>query len=365
MTKQHKKYGIGIFILISLFFLIQTSYWYSFTLKSPNNLSIKYLEPVFNSTKSLELIHEQISLGPRIPGSNAIEKTRHLIINSLPDWNIIFQNFSKDWGSLEDVPIVNLICYPPSIQQSEQIFLIMAHYDTRLWADKDPDYSKRKEPVLGANDGASGVAISLELARVLNEYHNLSNFYLIFFDAEDQGNINGWDWILGSRYFASSDMLTNINPSFAILLDMVGAENASFFKEINSIKYAGDLVNFIWDTAHTIGYNNYFINKSGKSIIDDHIPLLEKGFPAIDIIDDFNFRFTPWHTSFDNITFIDIQTLHAVGTTVELSLVLLNNEHTKLFSLSSLHYSSSFEFFWILSTGIVLKLPRYIRSKKN
>ncbi len=365
MTKQHKKLGTKIIILIGIFLILQTSYWFSITLKSPNSFSNKYLESFFNSTKSLELIQEQINLGPRIPGSNAIERTRHFIVNELQDWNIVFQNFSKGWGLQKDVPIVNLICQPPSFQQSEQIFLIMAHYDTRLWADNDPNYLKRKEPVLGANDGASGVAVSIELAKVLFKYHNLTNFYLVFFDAEDQGGINGWNWILGSRYFSSSDILTDINPSFAILLDMVGAKDASFFKEINSLNYAEDLVEFIWDTAHTIGYNNYFINKSGRSITDDHIPLLEKGIPAIDIIDDFDIRFTPWHTSFDNITFIDIQTLQAVGTTLENALVLLNNEHKNLIFLSSFHYSPSFEFFWVLSPGIFLKFYRCTRSKKN
>lgn len=365
MKKQHKKLGTKIIIIIGIFLILQTSLWFSITRKSPNSFSNKYLESFFNSTKSLELIQEQINLGPRIPGSNAIERTRHLIVNELQDWNIVFQNFSKDWGSQKGVPIVNLICQPPSFQQSEQIFLIMAHYDTRLWADNDPDYLKRKEPVLGANDGASGVAVSIELAKVLFKYHNLTNFYLVFFDAEDQGDINGWNWILGSRYFSSSDILIDIKPSFAILLDMVGAKDASFFKEINSLNYAEDLVEFIWDTAHTIGYSNYFINKSGRSIIDDHIPLLEKGIPAIDIIDDFDIRFTPWHTSFDNITFIDIQTLQAVGTTLENTLVLLNNEHTNLIFLSSFHYSPSFEFFWILSTGIFLKFHRCTRSKKK
>ena len=365
MTKQHKKFGISIFFLTSLFFFVLTFSWLSITLESPRNFSVKSIDIYFNSTRSMDLIQEQINLGPRIPGSNAIEMTRHLIINSLPNWNIIFQNFSKDWGLLEEVPIVNVICHPPSLQQSEQIFLIMAHYDTRLWATSDPDYSKRKEPVLGANDGASGVAVSLELARVLNEYHNLSNFYLVFFDAEDQGDINGWNWIIGSEYFASSDLVKEINPSFGVLLDMVGARNATFFKEINSIKYAGDLVDYIWDTAYTMNYDNYFVNKSGIKIIDDHLPLLEKGIAAIDIIDDFSSRFTPWHTSFDNITFIDIETLHAVGTTLEHSFVLLNNEQTNLFSLSSFYYTSSFEFFCVFSSGILFKFHRYVHPPKK
>ncbi len=296
----------------------------------------------FNESNAYDFIDKQVKIGPRYPGSEGIEKTRHLIASELPlnNWSIVFQNFTVKWMNDENITCVNIICEPRERNNSRQAFLLLAHYDTRLWADADPDIQKRKNYVPGANDGASGVAVVLELGKIFLDYYKLTDFQLIFFDAEDQGNINGWDWLIGSRYYAQSQKFRNENLSFGILFDMVGAKNATFRREKYSDQYASGLVTWIWDEAHDLNFQNYFINSSGRRIIDDHVPLLEQGFPVIDIIDDFGIRYTPWHTTFDNMTYIDEQTLKAVGETIESALRKLINSKEELPNLSTIIFET-------------------------
>lgn len=299
----------------------------------------------FNDTYVYDLIKKQVDLGPRYPGSEGIENARHLITSELNQtkWKIVFQNFTKVWNN-ENVTVVNIICEPRSRNHSEQAFLLLAHYDSRLWADQDPNSQKRKDPVPGANDGASGVAIAIELGRVLLEYYNSTNFQLVFFDAEDQGTINvpnEWPWLVGSRYYANSQMFLNENLSFGILLDMVAAEGAVFKRESYSWNNAKELVSWIWNEAHSLNFQNYFVNTSFFGpILDDHVPLLEKGLPTIDIIDEFGTRFTQWHTTSDNMTFIDTETIKAVGFTLESALSGLINETEFLSNLPSVNFQS-------------------------
>lgn len=321
----------------------------------------------FNSTRAYEIIQKQVDIGPRHPGSDGIEKTRLLIASELlPDseWVISYQNFSKIWMENQNISLVNIICRPIDLDSTQPYFLLLAHYDTRLWADKDPDPLKRKHPVLGANDGASGVAMVLELGRVLLEYHNITNFKLVFFDGEDQGNIYGWDWILGSRFFVNSDEFLNQEISFAILFDMVAGTNATFKREKNSDKWAAELVTKIWNVASALGFNNYFLNQSGRGIIDDHIPILEKGVPAIDIIDEFGIRYKPWHTTFDNMTFIDENTLKAVGWTSESILIEFSTSPEWLSNLSSFTFQTQFILFDWVSGTLLLMLGILNRKRK-
>ncbi len=322
----------------------------------------------FNSTRAYDIIQKQVKFGPRFPGSEGIEKTRGLIASELlptQKWVISYQNFSKNWIDGQEVNLVNVICNPIDWDPMRQSFFLIAHYDTRLWADEDPDPVNRKKPVLGANDGASGVAVVLELGRVLLEDHNVTNFQLIFFDGEDQGDIYGWDWLAGSRFYVESPLFKSQNLSFVILFDMVAGKNAIFKREKYSDQYAGKLVNQIWNEAKELGFNNYFVNQSGGYILDDHFPFIQKGFPAIDIIDDFSHRFKPWHTSFDNMTFIDTRTLEAVGYTLESVLTRLTASMEWLSRLSTFHFQSPVKIFDFMSGCLLLTFGMIYRKRKN
>lgn len=307
-------------ILGSVFLSLTPLFSINLNFLSSNKVTFTNNNFGFNSRRAYELVLKQVNLGPRYPGSEGIEKTRLLIASELlpkNNWTIIYQNFSRTWVNNENITLVNVICRPNSYNQTHPSFLLLAHYDTRLWADKDPNSSKRKQPVPGANDGASGVAMVLELGKTLLEEYNVTNFQLVFFDGEDQGNIGGWDWLVGSKFYVKSLDFNDQNLSFGILFDMVGGNNATFKKEKYSEEYASQLVSLIWDEANTLGYDEYFVNRPGEWIIDDHLPLLREGFPAIDVIDDFSSRYFPWHTTFDNMTYISKETLEAVGYTIE------------------------------------------------
>lgn len=311
----------------------------------------------FNASNAYETIKKQVNYGARYPGSLGIEKTRKLIANELQssiNWDINFQNFTKKWNE-EDVKLVNIICQPPNFDVSTPNFLLMAHYDTRLWATSDPDPERRRDSVPGANDGASGVGILLELGKVLVEY-GITNFRLIFFDAEDQGGILGWDWLVGSRYYVSSKDSELQDISWAILLDMVGAINATFKRERNSDMYAKVLLDQIWDEAANLNYSNNFINESWKTILDDHVPFLQAGIPAIDIIDDFSSRYNPWHTTYDNLTYIDVDTLEAVGYTLESALQKLVQSTDWMNGLTRFNYVSKFTITVVLGSIIMISL---------
>ncbi|MHA1330042.1 MAG: M28 family peptidase [Candidatus Hodarchaeales archaeon] len=358
-TKTIKKH----FILLTIFLitilphnLLDSN---AITEKSSYELPDSIFLSKFNSTRVFDLIQNQLNYGPRIPGSEAIEKTRQLIKATLSDdWIIINQNFSKTWGTIQNITLVNVICFPTEYNFSSRPFFLMAHYDTRLWADQDPDLSKRKDPVPGANDGASGVALALELGKILYSDYNIYNICLVFFDAEDQGNINGLDWIMGSEFFTGTTLFQELNASFGILLDMVGAENATFKREQYSDKYAGDLVEKIWSTASFLNNDRYFINETGRAIIDDHLPLLRQGVPVVDIIDEFGHRYTPWHTTFDNISFIDTATLQAVGTTLEFFLSNSTDVSILESGLTSFNFKSPFEFPFLMFALLIISIKK-------
>jgi Zn-dependent M28 family amino/carboxypeptidase len=181
--------------------------------------------------------------------------------------------------------------------------ILGAHYDTRMFADRDPDPENHRQPVPGANDGASGVAVLLELARVLPT--NLTGeIWLVFFDAEDNGDIVGWDWILGSKAFV--DLLDG-QPDAVVIVDMIGDRNQDIYWEKNSDL---GLTREIWGVAENLGYADRFISYPKYRILDDHVPFLEVGIPAVDIID---FDYPAWHTVNDTIDKVSAQSLETVG----------------------------------------------------
>lgn len=210
--------------------------------------------------------------------------------------------------------------------------LVCAHWDSRPWADNDPDSTNWRKPVMAANDGASGVAVMLELARLMQHADSLSlGVDFVCFDAEDWGTPQ-WSgqqddadsWALGAQYWSQQMKETGNSKGyrFGILLDMVGGQGAQFYQESMSRKYAANVVDRVWTAAQTVGYGSYFPTAEGGMITDDHIPVNQTaGIPTIDIIpyypDCQQSSFGPtWHTVSDDMQHIDKSTLHAVGQTI-------------------------------------------------
>lgn len=185
--------------------------------------------------------------------------------------------------------------------------ILGAHYDSRLAADQDPNPANRILPVPGANDGASGVAVLLELARVLPANLN-KQVWLVFFDAEDNGDIPGWDWLLGSRFFVSQ---LDVKPDEAVIIDMIGDANLDIYMERNSNL---TITQQIWAQAADLGYQQQFIPKFKYSMLDDHTPFLKAGIPAVDIID---FDYPYWHTTMDTADKVSAKSLKIVGDTLQ------------------------------------------------
>jgi Zn-dependent M28 family amino/carboxypeptidase len=182
-----------------------------------------------------------------------------------------------------------------------------AHFDSRMAADQDPDPSNRTKAVPGANDGASGAAVLIELARSMPKGIK-GEIWLVFFDSEDNGGITNWDWILGSRAFVAE---LEGKPDAAIIVDMIGDKNLNIYKESNS---DAEITRQIWDAAAQAGYQSQFIPQVKFSMLDDHTPFLEAGIKAVDIID-FDYPF--WHTTADTLDKISADSLEAVGVTVQ------------------------------------------------
>lgn len=263
----------------------------------------------FNREKAYEDVKYQVTLGPRTLGSAAHQETRSWIMSELKTNGWEVESPNQSWGN---VPIQNVI---GKRGNGSQWVILGAHYDSRFLADRDPNPSLQSQAVPGANDGASGVAVLLELARCLPKDMS-KTVWLVFFDAEDNGNLPGYDWILGSRAFVET--LTRI-PNQVIVIDMIGDKNLDIYEEKNS---DNGITESIWNTAAHLGYPE-FIPTAKYRILDDHVPFLEKKIPAIDIID---FDYPYWHTTQDTLDKISAKSLQIVGETLRVWLLEVKDQ---------------------------------------
>ena len=263
-------------------------------------------EPVFSGERAMFFVAAQMAIGPRPTGSVASREVGDYILGELDaaGWHTETQAFAY-----QGVEGRNLIGRAGSSEPGGPFLVLAAHYDTRREADMDP--IDPTAPVPGANDGASGVAVLLELAYVLDLNRVNSDVWFVFFDAEDNGRLDNWEWIVGSREFA--DRLEG-RPDYVIVVDMVGDADQQIYYEANS--YA-DLQGHIWQVAHELGYGEYFIKEVRHSMLDDHIPFVELGIPAVDIID---FDYPYWHTTEDTLDKVSAASLGRVGRTLEVFL---------------------------------------------
>jgi Zn-dependent M28 family amino/carboxypeptidase len=293
---QSVKYKtIAIYLtMIGLLFALAIG-WYIFAfLTQPEPVPI-----LFDGQRAYADVETQVAFGPRIPGSDGHAKTQAWMQDELvkAGWQVEVQE-SEAMGHL----IQNIVT--KRSDESPQVIL-GAHYDTRMFANNDPDPANHLSPVPGANDGASGVAVLLELARTLPQ--DTVPVWLVFFDAEDNGNIAGWDWILGSTEFVKANP---IQPSAVVIVDMIGDADLNIYKENNSNP---ELTNEIWDVARELGNDTVFIPEYKHWMTDDHTPFLRAGIPAIDIID---FDYPYWHTLSDTPENVSASSLQAVGETL-------------------------------------------------
>jgi Zn-dependent M28 family amino/carboxypeptidase len=253
----------------------------------------------FDGDRAYKDVQTQVAFGPRIPGSNAHTETVDWIRKELESagWQVNIQ-IAESMGH----PIQNIVAYrtkvPPQI-------IVGAHYDSRIFANHDPDPTRWNQPVPGADDGASGVALLLGLARTLPQRD--VPIWLVFFDAEDNGDIPGWDWLLGSKAFVAA---MTVKPRIMVLVDMVGDSDLSIPMEANS---DAALRSSIWNTAAKLGYQGVFIPQTKYSIEDDHLPFIQAGIPSVDIID---LDYTYWHTTSDLPEHVSAKSLQIVGTVV-------------------------------------------------
>ncbi|MBN1439125.1 MAG: M28 family peptidase [Anaerolineales bacterium] len=259
----------------------------------------------FSGERAFSLAREFLDFGPRVSGTDANRKAGDWIAAevSAAGWDSFF-----DEGEYMNTPVRNVV----GRKGGGPILLLGAHYDSRRCADQPRGGCP--EPVLGANDGASGVAVLLELARTLELDWERRQVWLVFFDAEDNGGLDGWDWIAGSRQFARrvrQDMAAGAQFTAMILVDMIGDADQQIYLERNSDPA---LRGEIWAAADALGFGAFFIAEEKYRMIDDHIPFRELGIPAVDIID-FDFPF--WHTTEDTLDKISAASLERVGRTVE------------------------------------------------
>jgi hypothetical protein len=284
--------------------------------------------PGFNTDSAYQFVAAQIANGPRVPNSEAHKKTAQYLSAKLKSFgaNVIVQEadlIAFDGKTLHAKNIIGQF----SPEKNDRI-LLFAHWDSRPFSDHDANTNLYNQPVDGANDGASGVGILLEIARQLNLSPVKPGIDIIFFDAEDYGTPDNQEvsykpdtWCLGSQYWAKNPHKPNYYARYGILLDMVGAKGAMFYKEYFSTQMAPEVVHNIWQTASKLGYGNYFIFDDGGAITDDHIYVNKHlGIQCVDIIQhdpstDSGFGFY-WHTHNDTMENVDKNTLKAVGQTL-------------------------------------------------
>lgn len=286
--------------------------------------------PPFHADSAYAFVKAQVDFGPRVPNTEAHRKAGAYLAGKLKKYGaeVTIQNFQAPAFDGRQLSLQNIIAsYSPEKQKR---VLLAAHWDTRPFADKDA--TNPTGPMDGANDGASGVGVLLEVARLLNQNPPAIGVDIILFDGEDwgepesvQGQKNppeGWDswWCLGSQHWSRNKHKSNYTAYYGILLDMVGARRSQFFREGVSLQYAPKIVAKIWDTAARLGYSDYFVKQNAHAITDDHVYINEWAkIPMVDIVHyqaGIGYFGDYHHSQKDNMDLISKETLEVVGNTL-------------------------------------------------
>ncbi len=310
---------------------------------STNDAKTIYKTPSFQMDSAFAYVAKQVAFGPRYPNSDGHNSCRDWLVQKLGEHGatVVEQEFGATTYTGHKIVGTNII---GRINPDESTRILLgAHWDTRFIAEEDKDEALQGKPILGADDGASGVGVLLEIARQLQLHPIPIGVDIIFFDAEDQGERGSADitsWCLGAQHWSKNPHIPNYSAKFGILLDMVGAKNAQF--PVEDVTQAYNAVHVgkvtalyikIWRLAQSMGKGNYFINNTTSGIVDDHYFVnVNRGIPMVDIIHKpigSEHGFGPhWHTHQDNLDVIDKRTLRAVGQVV---LAVLYNEASGLF----------------------------------
>lgn len=286
--------------------------------------------PSFNADSAYAFIDRQVAFGYRVPNMPGHKACGDYLAAELKRFGaqVYEQEMTLTAYDGTKLDCRNIIgSFNP---EQEKRILLFAHWDTRPYSDEDPNPANHCKPIDGADDGASGVGVLLEIARQIGMKTPNIGIDIAFFDAEDYGvpefakeqyGNTSDTWCLGSRFWGRNPHKPGYKAQFGILLDMVGARDAVFYKEYISMRYAARYVDEVWEKARNLGYGKYFINANGGAITDDHEAIIEEtGIPCLDIINydpntEEGFR-AHWHTQNDNMNVIDRDVLKAVGQTV-------------------------------------------------
>lgn len=308
------------YLFISLLFIVIAA------CSSGNDSELQFTDknqsvPNFNADSAYAYVADQVQMGPRNPGSEGHRKTKAYLVEKLKryagDRYVFTQEFTHRGYQGDTLQMANIIAaFNPG---SSDRIMLCAHWDTRPRADQDS--VDTSTPILGADDGASGVAVLLELARLFNNEQPPVGVDIVLFDGEDYGKEGDIaQYFLGSRFWSNYPPVKNYNPRFAILLDMVGGRDARFLKEGYSQDFAPALVRELWAIADQKNYNSVFINREGAKVSDDHVVINRiRKIPAVNIIhhsvgENGQVQFPPyWHTQNDDLDIIERATLEAVG----------------------------------------------------
>jgi Zn-dependent M28 family amino/carboxypeptidase len=330
------KFRIVFLLIVSTLIVVSCNNSVQKTNNSKTKKKAVVIPPKFNADSAYKFIEEQVNFGPRVPGTESYEECADWISDKLRSYGaqVEIQKFKARTYDKVTRNGKNIIAsFNPKEQKR---VLLMAHWDTRPFADHDHNPDNKNKAIDGANDGGSGVGVLLEMARQFSMKAPGVGVDIVLFDLEDWGPPSDLQipydeeyWGLGSQYWAQNPHKYGYNPSYGILLDMVGAKNAEFRREYYSDRYAEFVVNIVWDAADTMGYGNLFINEQGGQITDDHYFVNKYArIPSIDIIhlDPTSVNrsfFDQWHTVDDNMDIIDKTTLKGVG---EVMMYVVYNE---------------------------------------
>lgn len=326
-NKRYNSFFTAVFITVSSLFLVTscgpekddtdtTTTTTTTTVTTRPHVS----PPAFNADSAYAFVKKQVDFGPRNPGSRAHAQCAKWLEEKL-----------TAYGGKVQVQTANLKTYDGKMWLAKNIIaefnpsvpdriLLCAHWDTRPFADRDSNEANRNRPILGANDGGSGVGVLLEVARAITQQKPNVGVDIIFFDLEDYGDPEGEtddSWCLGTQYWSKNPHKPQYFARYGILLDMVGAKDAVFPKEGSSMYYAKDLVNKVWSKAQSMGHGKYFIEQETQPTTDDHVYInMNRGIPTIDIVHyeaENHSYFKCHHRLCDDMSNIDKGTLDVVG----------------------------------------------------
>ncbi|MDR1679946.1 MAG: M28 family peptidase [Prevotellaceae bacterium] len=282
--------------------------------------------PVFNADSAYRYVKAQVDFGPRVPETPAHKACGDYLAEELNRFGATVVEQTAELQAFYGKVNARNIIGSYDVENPNRI-LLLAHWDSRAWSDHDSNPENWRKPVDGANDGASGVGVLLEIARQLQTQQPAVGIDILFVDAEDQGEPR-WEsnlrnssqnyWCLGSQYWAANPHEAGYKARFGILLDMVGAPGATFPREAYSMQFAPHVVEKVWNEAQANGFGQHFVSKQSGYITDDHVPVNQvRGIPCIDIIQLTENGFgNYWHTQNDTMENIAPATLRAVGQTL-------------------------------------------------